>query len=381
MNILFIAPYPDEYNPHHNVFVFNLVQKITQLGANAEVISPIFFWKKRKEKISTPGEKSYGEENVRVLRPRMLYLPNSIKFGDYSLGKYNSISYSNAVKSVLTDLKFKPDIVYAHFLFFAGPGALAAAEHFKIPAVVALGESTLDRHKKVYSENDMRSIISDFPGIISVSEVNKEYCINKLNVNEHSVEVIPNAVNEDLFYPRDKELLREKYNFPKDKFIVAFTGNFINRKGSLRVLEAINQLPEDVNAIFIGDGPQKPSGKKVLFSDSVPHNLVPELLCSADLFVLPTLKEGSCNAIAEAMACGLPIVSSDIPSVREQVPPDNSILCDPLDTQQLSMAIEKIFLDKTLCNNMKMASIEVAKGNSLSSRAEKIMSFLKKQIH
>ena len=378
MNILFIAPYPDEFNPHQNVFVYNLVQGLNKMGINIEVISPVIWWRNRAQKITEPGEKEYGQERSRVIRPRMFYFFNRIRIGDYSMGRLNSFTYSRSVKSVFNKLQFKPDIVYAHFLYMAGPGALAAAKHFKVPAVIALGESTLDRHKKVYSQKNITNLIKGFSGIISVSEVNKQYCMDELGMSEERIEVIPNAVDKDLFYPRNKDLMRKKYNLPQDKFIISFVGNFIDRKGPLRVLAALEELPNDIGGIFIGAGPQRPLGDKVLFADSVPHEQVPELLSASDVFVLPTMNEGSCNSIAEAMSCGLPIISSNIPAIKEQVEEQNSILCDPQDINQIKKAIKKVYQNKNLLNSMSQASLQQSSEKSLSSRAAHIYSYLKK---
>src|SRR5699024_5133340 len=132
---------------------------------------------------------------------------------------------------------------------------------------------------------------------------------------------------------------RDKYNLPQDAFIVAFTGHFIERKGPLRLLQAIEGIAPEKNVagIFIGSGEQEPSSKKVLFKGRLTHAEVPEMLSAADVFALPTLNEGSCNAIAEAMACGLPIISSDIEAIREQVTEENAVMVNPRDT----VAIQK----------------------------------------
>jgi teichuronic acid biosynthesis glycosyltransferase TuaC len=342
MNILVVSSYPDENRPHSSVFVYHLVQQLTAQPATVEVISPTSWWKPRHRLITGPGHYLYGNEEATILRPRYFDFPNRVRIGAYTLGRFNTVTYSHAVAGVLPLLQRKPDIVYAHFLYRAGPGALTAARYFGVPAVVALGESNLAKHERIYTKRHVRRTIDGFSGIISVSQVNKRYCMDELGVPEDRIVVLPNAVDRDIYFPRDKMLMREKHNLPRDGHIIAFTGHFIERKGPLRVLSALERLPDDVYGVFLGSGPQKPKGGKVLFADSVPPYQVPELLSASDVFVLPTLNEGSCNAIAEAMACGLPVVSSDIEAVREQVDEDSGILVDPNSIDDIVAGVEYV---------------------------------------
>jgi len=381
MNILLISSYPNEIDKSRSIFVYRLMQSLAELGCTIVVISPQNWREKQHEFKSLPGEKKYGFENATVYRPKYFDFPNRARIGDFTLGKYNAHTYKNAVSKVIRKIDFKPDIVYAHFLYRAGPAAIWAANYFNIPAVVALGESTLDKHASIFGINKMKKLIHQFSGIISVSEKNKNYCINELQVDEKKIEVFPNAVNQEIFYSRNKEKMREKYNLPKDKFIVAFTGHFIERKGPIRVLQAIEQINGNVGGVFIGSGKQEPFGSKVLFKGRLSHHEVPEMLSAADVFVLPTLNEGSCNAVLEAMACGLPIISSDIDAIREQVNSDVSILVNPNDVNELKKAIE--FLRNHTDKRMTMSeNAQVLIQNFTSdTRAKKIKDFLQEKIH
>jgi teichuronic acid biosynthesis glycosyltransferase TuaC len=342
MNILVVSSYPDETKPHSSIFVYHLVQQLTAQNATVEVISPVNWWKPRDRLITGPGDYLYGHEEATIFRPKYFDFPNRIRIGAYTLGRFNAATYSHAVEGVLPHLQHKPDIVYAHFLYRTGPGALMAARYCGVPAVVALGESNLAKHEKIYTKRHMRRTIDGFSGIISVSRVNKRYCMEELGVPEDRIVVIPNAVDRDIYFPRDKMLMREKHNLPRDARIIVFTGHFIERKGPLRVLSVLERLPDDVYGVFLGSGPQRPQGEKVLFAGSVPPHQVPELLSASDVFVLPTLNEGSCNAIAEAMACGLPVISSDIEAVQEQVDEDSGILVDPNSIDDIIAGVEDV---------------------------------------
>lgn len=381
MNILLISSYPNNFDKSRSIFVYRLVQSLSELGCNVVVISPQPWYSKRGKYKSKAGNMDYGDERAVVYRPKYFNFPNKIRLGKYSLGKFNVNTYNNVVKNTLLGLDFRPNIVYSHFLYLSGPAAIMAGDYYKVPTVVALGESDLEKHLNIYSKYDMSRLINQFSGIISVSQKNKKYSEEQLGVASDKIKVFPNAVNHEVFYPRDKKAMREKYNLPQEKFIIAFTGHFIERKGPLRVLEALNKISDDkVGGIFIGNGVQEPEGEKVLFKGKVSHHQVAELLSAADVFVLPTLNEGSCNAIVEAMACGLPVISSDIEAVREQVTEKNGILCEPYDVESIKEAIYSLYKDKELYNDKRNAALKTAAICSSTSRAIGIMKFLEEQI-
>ena len=147
----------------------------------------------------------------------------------------------------------------------------------------------------------------------------------------------------------------------------------------MRVLQAIENI-DDVYGIFVGKGNQEVSSDKVVFKGKVTTSLIPELLSAADVFVLPTLHEGSCNAIVEAMACGLPIVSSDIPEIRFQCDPKSSILVDPLDVDKIEWAIRRITSEDILCNTMAKEALEYSKNFEITNRARGIINFIETEF-
>lgn len=380
MKILLISNYPHDLDKSQSVFVYRLMESLIQQGCEIVVISPQNWRTKIKKIKELPGDKLYGKENAIVYRPRYFDLPNRIRIGNYTLGRYNSIIYKKTVKKIIKELEFKPDIVYAHFLYRPGPAAIWAANYFKVPSIVALGESTLSKHIHIYGKKNMKDLVQKFTGIISVSELNKKYCIDELGIEEQKIKVFPNAVNTDVFYPRDKSKMRKKYNLPLDKFIVVFTGHFIERKGPLRVLEALNKCNDKIYGVFIGSGEQEPYGNKVLFKGRLTHEQVPEMLSAADVFVLPTLNEGSCNAIVEAMACSLPIISSDIAAIKEQVNEDVGILVNPNNIFGLKEAISDLYTNIDKRNFLAKNAILKANSLKASNRASDIKNYIEKII-
>ena len=92
--------------------------------------------------------------------------------------------------------------------------------------------------------------------------------------------------------------------------------------------------------------------------------------------MLPTLAEGCCNAIVEAMSCGLPIISSNLSFNWDVLDDNNSIMVDPNDVNAIAKAIEQLRDDKELRSRMAASSLEKAKSLTIDQRARGIIDFL-----
>ena len=189
----------------------------------------------------------------------------------------------------------------------------------------------------------------------------------------------PNSTDLSLFYKMDKLACRKQLGIPENKFVVGFVGGFIERKGDKRLLEAVNQL-DDVYVAFAGRGDDKPSGDRVVFCKAMDHEQVPVLLNAVDVFVLPTLAEGSCNAIVEAMACGLPIISSNLPFNDDVLTNKNSIRINPMSVDEIANAIVRL-KDENIRVKMGENALCTAQNLSIEKRAERILNFIEQTSH
>lgn len=372
MNILVVSNnYPSLKNPSRGVFVYNLIQQFCKLGHQVTVISP-----ENILDVSSKKGKSYGMENCTVYRPRFLSF-SSVQLGPLNTYSLTELSQIKAVHRTVKKYNVEFDFVYAHFMM-NGIIAVNALKNYDKPIFVAIGESDLTSFTKRYPKDYFDQSVKQISGFVAVSNKLKNQLVD-YGVAPDQIFMKPNAVDLTKFYKRNKKEMRLKYELPMNFKLVAFVGRFMEHKGPLRVLEAVKGLI-NVGVIFVGSGPQNPEGPSVVFKNSVPSYKIPEILSAADIFVLPTQKEGSCNAIAEAIACGLPVVSSNIPEVIDQCNSSYSILVDPLDVNALGKAIDSILNDENIAQAMSNNALKSSKNFEIGERAASILSFIKSMM-
>jgi len=368
--------YPSHEHPWKSVFVHELMKEFVLLGAEPTIISPesLTSWLlfRRNSKFS---KFQYSYNGILINRPKYFSYSNKILPFGLSTYRWSVRSFCEAVVKFENNFKETFDLCYGHFLYPAGKAALLSGKRLKIPAIGALGESSFKHYEVHFGRERVSRDLNSFFRIIAVSNSIKEICTNSFNVPEDRIGVFPNGIDVNNFYPRCKKEVRKHLNLPEDKFIVAFVGHLDERKGPLRLMEAIKSIPE-IKAIFLGSGPQVPQGSQVLFQGNVPHANVPDWLSAADIFVLPTLQEGCSNAIIEALACGLPVISSDLPFNQGIVNSDVGILVNPLDSLSLKNSICKLHEDNELRLQLGKNARQWAQKFSLQSRAKRILDWI-----
>jgi len=376
LRLLAMCNYPSEARPALQVFVRALLLELRGLGVDITVIAP--------EPLSSLAKRETGfslaparekRDGLPVHRPRYVALSAiGLPFGLHT-ARWGSTSYTRAVVREVERSGKSYDLAFGHFLYPHGRAAAEIATRLGIPAVVSLGESSFARYESAYDAEEIGQLLRRFSGVISNSELIKDRCVRDFGLAPERARVFPNGVNEEVFAPIDKASARKRCGLPQDRPIVISVGSFIERKGPLRILEAIRSRPE-IGAVFLGSGPQVPTGDQVLFQGSVKHEEVPTWLSAADVFVLPTLDEGCSNAVLEALFCGLPVVSSDLPFnhgiLNEQV----SVLVDPLDVGALGRAVISLTDDATRREGMSYAALGHARSFRLTDRARRILGFL-----
>ncbi len=366
--------YPSPDLPHVGTFVASLVRAWEAAGTPVAVAAPVPYWSRTTGAVAV-RDAGPGPQEGFVLRPPFVSFSNATLAPGWSTARLSLWSFDRAVLRCTKRLPFRPSVAYGHFLFPACHAALRVGRRLGIPVVGALGEADLGEWERLVGVDRAAATARALDAIVSVSHENAEHCARRYGVADERVVVLPNAVDASRFQPLERAAARARLGLPADRPIVAFVGSFIERKGALRVLEAIRGLP-DVMGVFLGAGPQRPEGDRVLFAGRVANEEVPVWLSAANLFVLPTRAEGSPNAVLEAMACGLPVVSGDIPALRETTTPDAARLVDPSDVQAIRQAVGEIVSDAALAARMSAAARRIAGARSLADRAERITTVL-----
>lgn len=371
MNILvFTYDYP--YCKYNNMtFVKQLLHQFAARGHQCHVISPYPVLRKRGvAKEITEEEKFDNNGSVTVYRPNYLTIP-FLKIGSFYPSNWlRTHAINRAVKSI----PVIPDVIYCHF-WVQGLVGYKYAQKWKKPLFVVAGESNI---ASLLGEKKVPQRLADsVKGVICVSSKSRDESIALNLTTLDKCLIAPNAIDVKTFHKLDKKECREVLGLPQDKFIVCFVGWFIERKGPLRVSQAIEKLNDNrVCSLFVGEGEQTPEGEHILYKGRVPHDKIKYYLNASDVFVLPTLNEGCCNAVVEAMACGLPVISSDMEFNKDILNQSNSILIKPNDIDEISEAIRSLADDEILRDNLAKGALATAEKLTIDKRAEQIIQFI-----
>ena len=153
--------------------------------------------------------------------------------------------------------------------------------------------------------------------------------------------------------------LRESLSIKADNFIIICVANLHINKGHRYLLEAFETVYQEHPAtrlLIVGDGVEYNNLKNQIKEFQSKNNItflgrrtdVPELLKISDCFVLPTLFEGQSNAIMEAMASGLPIITTDIPENQALIDDKHSGILVPIkSSDELVHALQLVLSSKT----------------------------------
>lgn len=376
--ICFLAGiYPTEADPKAAVFYQILVHQFAKMGIDCRVIypRPINYEKNKHKEIRI--DKVDSSHSVTVYRPKTITM-GSKKIGPVNTAYITSILYTYSAKSILKKINWKPDIFYGHFISPAGIMASKLSKDTGIPAFIAYGESEPWSIKTLGAERT-RMELRDIRGFISVSTKNKKDLIDYKIATEEKIKVFPNAVDTSFFNKKNKLEARKKLGWDPNKFIVAFVGHFNERKGIIRLDEAIKNL-SDVYVAYAGDGDLQPTSSNIVHKGVISRELMPWFLSAADIFVLPTLNEGSSNAIVESMACGLPIISSDREFNYDILNAKNSLLIDPENIDDIRGAIHKVFNSPELRKKLSDNSLKTAEELTIKKRAKNILKWMESKL-
>src|SRR3989344_5545049 len=192
-------------------------------------------------------------------------------------------------------------------------------------------------------------------------------------VNNNKVKVIRSHISENIFYQKtasEKRLLKKKYGYRKNK-VVLYYGPLVDRKGIMYLIKSFSLVSEkyaDAKLVLCCKHAVKLDEhinrvKRLMIMNNIDKSKVDfvkfgvnieDYVNIADVVVMPYPKlvgtEGNPSCILESMACGTPVVTSDLPELREFLTDDEVYFAKAKDAKSLSEKISEIFVDKQLMN-------------------------------
>ncbi|WP_428026065.1 glycosyltransferase family 4 protein [Arcobacter sp.] len=201
----------------------------------------------------------------------------------------------------------------------------------------------------------------------------KEYIeknLTKKNVKvikEGSINGVDIEFYKDNFTTLEKQEIREQLNFNSDDFIVSFMGRIVKDKGVNELVDSFKVLTKkykNIKLLIVGKFEQELNPieeENFLFIQNNPNikvidfqNDLRKYLTVTDLFVLPSYREGLPNSLIEAGSYGLPLIATDINGCNEIIShKENGLLIEPKSSESLCDAIEELYLNKTLYEEIK----------------------------
>lgn len=273
----------------------------------------------------------------------------------YSIAEQFRIPLSLAREKV--DLLHEPHYVLPPLLRCRSVVTIHDCIHLMFPQYLP------NRLAYVYAKGSMWTATRKANKILTVSEASKRDILRFFDVPPDKVDVIYNAIDERFLAPADPERMdqaRQRYQL--DHPFVLYVGNIKPHKNIERLIDAFGrargQCPDDLKLIIIGDEISKYPAlrqsvhkhkldKHVRFLGFQPMETLAAFYRLARVFVFPSLYEGFGLPPLEAMACGAPVVTSNVSSLPE-VAGGAALLVDPHDADAIAAGIVQAVNDETL---------------------------------
>lgn len=327
MRILTLSTlFPAASRPNFGIFVERQTAALTAVRDFAvAVINPIGVapWPLSafgdQARLGDLHNEQWGE--LDVYRPRFTAIP---KIG----GRLNPGMIARAVlplaKKLHAQIGF--DLIDAEFFYPDGPAAMKLSEALGIPFTIkARGADIHHWGKQPGCAEQILEAADKAAGLLAVSGALKADMV-ALGIDADKITVHYTGLDQARFVPRDRAAEKAKLGITAP--LILSVGALIPRKGQDLLIAALPDLP-DATLMLAGQGDSEADyraqaehvgvANRVRFIGSVPHDDLPALFAAADVMALVSASEGLANAWVEALACGTPIVASDVGGIRELI--------------------------------------------------------------
>jgi len=269
------------------------------------------------------------QDGIQVHFPRFFALPGLLRGLDslfMALGSYRTVRRLKRQGFNLID---------AHFAYPDGHAALRLGRWLRMPVTVTLRGTEVPHSRNPKLRPRLQEVVARADRVITVSDSLRQLALG-LGMAENKGVVVGNGVDTGKFHPVDRAEARARFGLPGDARALISVGALVERKGFHRVIDGLpGLLSHHPQLHYLMVGGSSPEGDmtgalrdqvdrlgltdRVHFIGPVPPDELKWPLSAADVFVLATANEGWANVILEAMACGLPVVTTDVGGNREVV--------------------------------------------------------------
>ncbi len=362
MRILSLATlFPNPVKPSFGVFVGNQMRAIVAGGeVDLTMVSPIGVppWPLSRrppyDKLRHIPESS-DFAGLQVYYPKFTLIP---KIG----GDSNPARIARAVLPLVRRLHAEQpfDLIDAQFFFPDGPAAALIARELGLPLTIkSRGADIHYWGQRPAALKQMQQAAHQAAGMLAVSSALRDDMV-ALGMPQERIGIHYTGLDHERFHPIERGAARALVSAMPNLGIwsegplIVTPGSLIPRKGQRLVIEALAHLPDARLALAGAGEDEKPLraladwlgvGDRVQFLGLVGHDLLPHVLCAADVLVLPSASEGLANVWVEGLACGTPIVIPDIGGAREVVQDESAGRIAARTPEAIADAVRDILAD------------------------------------
>ena len=325
--VVFSSLFPSAVRPGAGLFIRERMFRVAQHRSLVVVSPQPWFPGQALIRWLRPGYRPQApalevQQGVRVYHPRFLSVPGLLRQFD---------GWSMALSSLWLMRRLKQQgarLIDGHFTYPDGEAATRLGHWFNLPVTITLRGTEVPHSKNPALRPRLVRTLQAAARVFSVSDSLRRLAI-ELGAPEEKTEVVGNGVDLERFHPVDRAAARNRYGLPENAQVLVSVGALVERKGMHRVIDCLPALIKrhpDLHYLIVGGASPEGNNRaeldaqvarlglreRVHFLGALSPEELKWPLSASDVFVLATSNEGWANVFLEAMACGLPVVSTDV---------------------------------------------------------------------
>jgi teichuronic acid biosynthesis glycosyltransferase TuaC len=332
--VVFSALFPSAARPGAGLFIRERMFRVAEHRPLAVISPQPWFPGQPLIRLLRPGYRPQAapleiQSGIPVYHPRFLSVPGLLRQLD---------GWSMALTSFWLVRRLKrqgAQLIDAHFAYPDGEAATRLGRWLNLPVTITLRGTEVPHSTTPELRPRLSRTLKAAARVFSVSDSLRRLAL-ELGVKAETTEVVGNGVDTTRFHPVDRLAARHKYGLPAHARMLISVGALVERKGMHRVIDCLpTLLLRHIDLHYAIVGGASPEGddraaleaqvarlglsERVHFLGALPPDELKWALSASDVFVLATRNEGWANVFLEAMACGLPVIATDVGGNAEVV--------------------------------------------------------------